>query len=225
MKYLLIILMLSLGCQQKPSETQTDQIGNEEKTVTPVSEHIKFDYDTSKWMEITDDKLIKLDIRYATKNNFTKQQIYSCPRCFLHKSSAKQLYSAIEDFNKMGYGVKLFDCYRPHPAQRRLWEIVPNPMYVADPEKGSMHNRGLAVDLTLIDQAGNELDLGTTYDFFGPRAYHDYFDLDADILAHRNTLKTTLAKHGFAHIRTEWWHYSDTTQFAEIAQFEWPCPN
>ena len=86
-----------------------------------------------------------------------------------------------------------------------------------------MHNRGLAVDLTLMDLDGVELDMGTAYDHFGKEAYHDYVEHDAAILNRRKVLKETMAKYGFAHTRTEWWHYSDTNHASEISSFEWPC--
>ena len=165
-----------------------------------------------------------MDIRYATENNFTKNIIYPCGRCFLRKSSAKTFYKAAIALRKQGYGIKLFDCYRPHPAQQRLWDIVPDPRYVADPAKGSMHNRGRAVDFTLTDLAGNELDMGTAFDFFGKRAYHDFKDLPSDVLKRRQILISTMSQFGYKHIRTEWWHYSDTLNRGDISSFEWPCP-
>lgn len=226
MKYFVFCLIFVLGCSKNAKETSNQQLTAEEELSDLTDENNnQIDFDTSSWVEIIATDLIQLDIRYATENNFTKKQIYDCARCFLNKAAAKKFYQAAHDLIGQGYGIKLFDCYRPHPAQKRLWQIVPNPMYVADPAEGSMHNRGLAIDLTLTDSTGRSLDMGTEYDFFGPQAYHDFTDLDKRVLERRALLKSTLAKYGFGHIRTEWWHYSDTTQFTDIAQFEWPCPN
>lgn len=185
------------------------------------------DYDTSLWTELSriDTQLI-FDLRYATNNNFVAEQMYDCPRCFLRPEAAEALFKIHQALRSSGYGLKLFDCYRPKSVQEKLWQKKPNASYVTPPHKGSMHNRGFAVDATLIDVNGNELDMGTEFDFFGRRAYHDFFDLPADILARRKILKETMAFHGFKHIRTEWWHYAFkgpyTSPFA-VADFEWMC--
>ena len=227
MKYVFFSIFLIVACSPNKREVTNERTKTVDQSGPDPTEKasIIFDFDTSHWVEILSNEHIQLDIRYATANNFTKQIIYDCPRCFLNKVAAEKFRNAIADLVSLGYGVKLFDCYRPHPAQQRLWDIVPNPMYVADPAEGSMHNRGLAIDMTLTDSQGRAHDMGTSYDFFGKEAYHDFVDLDSSILARRKLLKSTMARHGFGHIRTEWWHYSDTTQFTEIAQFEWPCPN
>jgi D-alanyl-D-alanine dipeptidase len=226
MRILIFLCFVLAGCQEKAATTAKsppDSVNSGDNIYIEEAVH-GIDYDTTEWTEILPGKIIQLDIRYATRNNFTKQKIYDCPRCFLKKESAKVLYQIVNQLSKSGYGIKLFDCYRPHPAQQKLWNIVPNPMYVADPAKGSMHNRGLAVDLTLIDENGQELDMGTSYDHFGKEAYHDYYNHDGEILKRRNLLKETMARYGFVHTRTEWWHYSDTKISAEISNFEWPCP-
>ena len=115
------------------------------------------------------DASIRLDIRYATTNNFTKAKIYDCPRCLLRPEAAEALVKAHKMLQKKGLGLKMFDCYRPRPYQQRLWDKVPNADYVTPPAKGSMHSRGAAVDLTIVDANGKELDMGTPYDFLGSR--------------------------------------------------------
>ena len=105
-----------------------------------------------------------------------------------------------------------------------MWEIVPNPQYVANPVKGSVHNRGGAVDISLVSLDGKALDMGTDFDFFGKRAYHDNLDLPNEILTNRKILKETMEQHGFESIRTEWWHYNFTAAYRdEAADFRWPC--
>lgn len=227
MKASIIILLISfVSCRSgdrppKPSPNWSPEIEVEETVQSQID---TIDFDTSIWTELLPSEHIKLDIRYATDNNFTNQVIYPCGRCFLRKESAIVLLNIVEYLKINGYGIKLFDCYRPAPAQQKLWDIVPNPMYVADPAKGSMHNRGLAVDLTFTDLKGNELDMGTAYDFFGRKAYHDFTDLPEDVLKRRIFLKETMAQFGFTHTRTEWWHYSDQKNKGEISHFEWSCP-
>lgn len=166
---------------------------------------------------------IRLDIRYATPNNFTKAKIYDCARCLLRPEAAKALAEAQEILQKKGYSLKMFDCYRPRPYQQRLWDKVPNPDYVTPPAKGSMHSRGAAVDLTIVDAKGVELDMGTPYDFFGEKAHTDYTKLSATILANRDLLRKTLESVGFKGIRTEWWHFSFQKKQFPLADYVWPC--
>jgi len=164
------------------------------------------------------------DLRYATTNNFLKAQVYDCPECYTRVKTARALIDANNDFIQQGYRIKFFDCYRPNSVQYRMWEIVPNPQYVANPVKGSIHNKGGAVDITLETLGGTEVDMGTDFDYFGKRAYHDNTDLPAAILENRRTLRETMERYGFWSIRTEWWHYNlGAASNEEIADFRWPC--
>jgi D-alanyl-D-alanine dipeptidase len=169
------------------------------------------------------DPTIRLDIRYATRNNFTKEQIYDCPQCLLRPEAAVALVKAHHALQQKGYGLKMFDCYRPRPYQQRLWDKVPNPDYVTPPDKGSMHSRGAAVDLTIVDLQGNELDMGTPYDFFGVKAHADCKDLPANVLENRRLLRETLEAFGFKGIRTEWWHFSYQAKQFPFSDYLWPC--
>ncbi len=228
---LLFILLLSLGCQDQKSasiyKTEVHHSKTDSIIFSPrqIEEHdlMSFDYDTTVWTEIVEQPHIRLDLKYATTANFTKQKIYPCGRCFLRKQTGNQFLRLVQNVKKLNFGFILYDCYRPHDAQKKLWEIVPNPMYVADPKKGSMHNRGLAIDLGLTDENGTILNMGTEFDYFGKRAYHDYLDLPDSILARRTTLKELMKSHGFKHTRTEWWHYSDSQHWAEVDSFNWKC--
>lgn len=166
---------------------------------------------------------IQLDIRYATANNFTKAKIYDCPRCLLRPEAAKALVKAHKALQKKGYGLKMFDCYRPRPYQQRLWNKVPNPDYVTPPAKGSMHSRGAAVDLTVVDKNGQELDMGTPYDFFGKEAHTDNMNLPPAVLANRKLLRDALEAVGFKGIRTEWWHFSFQGKNFPLSDYVWPC--
>lgn len=169
------------------------------------------------------DPSIKLDIRYATANNFTKSKIYDCPRCLLRPEAAKALVKAHKALQKKSLGLKMFDCYRPRPYQQRLWDKVPNPDYVTPPAKGSMHSRGAAVDLTIVDKNGKELDMGTPYDFFGKEAHTDNTSLPAHVLANRKLLREALEAVGFKGIRTEWWHFSFQGKDFPLSDYVWPC--
>ncbi len=94
------------------------------------------------------------DMKYATSDNFLKTKVYDCAECFLRLKTVKSLIKANASFIKMGYKIKLFDCYRPLAIQKKMWKIISNPSYVADPAKGSIHNRGGAVDITLVSRKG-----------------------------------------------------------------------
>jgi D-alanyl-D-alanine dipeptidase len=164
------------------------------------------------------------DIKYATTDNFLKQKVYDCPDCFLRLKTASALINANKDFLKMGYRLKIFDCYRPHDVQKKMWAILPGTHYVANPKRGSIHNRGGAVDVTLIDFNGKELDMGTEFDFFGKEAHHTYTKHSESIQNNRNILKYTLKKHGFRSIYSEWWHYETIGAKQEkISNFKWHC--
>ncbi|UGU16701.1 M15 family metallopeptidase [Sinomicrobium kalidii] len=164
------------------------------------------------------------DMKYATEDNFLKTKVYDCAECYVRAQTAKALIAANRDLMEQGYRIKFFDCYRPHDVQKKMWEIVPNPQYVANPAKGSIHNKGGAVDITLVDTDGNALDMGTGFDFFGKEAHHDYTGLPDEVLANRRLLKETMEKHGFWSIRTEWWHYNLTSASnGKVANFRWEC--
>lgn len=171
------------------------------------------------------DRGFAYDLRYATENNFLKAQVYDCAECYTRVKTAKALLEANAEFRKKGYMIKFFDCYRPNSVQYKMWAIVPNPQYVANPVKGSIHNKGGAVDITLVTLEGEELDMGTDFDFFGKRAYHDNLDLPQEVLDNRKLLKETMEKHGFWSIRTEWWHYNlSAGSNDKVADFKWDCP-
>ena len=169
------------------------------------------------------DPSIRLDIRYATTDNFTKAKIYDCPACLLRVEAAQALVKAHKALQKKGLGLKMFDCYRPRPYQQRLWNKVPNPDYVTPPTKGSMHSRGAAVDLTIVDASGKELDMGTPYDFFGVEAHTDYKKHSSKIQANRDLLREALDAVGFKGIRTEWWHFSYQAKDYALSDYVWPC--
>jgi len=154
---------------------------------------------------------IVLDIRYATTNNFTGQKLYPFAGCYLRRSSAEKLRAAQTELNARGYGLKVFDGYRPLSVQRRMWEVYPHPGYVADPKKGSRHNRGAAVDITLVRFGdGADVPMPTPYDDFTERAHRDFTNLPPEIIANRSLLESTLTRHGFVGLKTEWWHFDDS---------------
>ena len=164
------------------------------------------------------------DMKYATADNFLKQKVYDCDECYLRMKTIKNLMDANAEFMQKGYRIKLFDCYRPLDIQKKMWEIVPNADYVADPKKGSVHNRGGAIDITLVDADGKELDMGTPFDFFGIKASHNYKDLPNRVLKNRAYLNEVMLKHHFKSFESEWWHYNlEESRKDPLANFKWKC--
>lgn len=164
------------------------------------------------------------ELKYATPDNFLKQAVYDCGECYLRKSTAEALVKANKAFIQLGYRIKLFDCYRPLSVQKKMWKILPGTHYVANPAKGSKHNRGAAVDLTLVDAQGRELNMGTPFDFFGKEAHHTYTEHTKEVLENRKLLKETLNKYNFKSIYSEWWHYEYRPEMqSKVENFEWQC--
>ncbi len=217
-----------VNCQSNQKETIAETPPIEVKDTIPV--HVpKFDYDTTKWLDLADlDPTIVMDLRYATANNFVEEKMYECGRCFMRPKAARKLVETHKALQEQGFALKMYDCYRPRPVQQKLWDKVPNPNYVARPWKGSEHNKGVAVDLTIVDKDGKELDMGTPYDFFGKEAHQTYTKFDnPEVVKNRQLLRRTLRKYGFKHIRTEWWHYSYKGKVVSraISDMLWNCEN
>ncbi len=151
---------------------------------------------------------ISIDIRYATTNNFMHRQMYAQARAFARLPVVFALKQVEADLRSRGLGLKIFDAYRPYSVTVKFYEMARDTNFVADPRKGSKHNRGCAIDLTLIDlKTGRELDMPTGFDSFSKQAAADYPDLPRQQLANRQLLKNVMQAHGFTVVPTEWWHY------------------
>lgn len=151
---------------------------------------------------------IRIDVRYATSNNFMHRPLYPVAKVFLRAPAAKALAAVQADLAPQGLGLKVFDGYRPYSITEAMWEPVKNPDFVADPAKGSRHNRGAAVDLTLVDlRTGDEIAMPTPYDDFTARARQDFNDLPAEVIANRAKLRDAMVRHGFDPLPSEWWHF------------------
>jgi zinc D-Ala-D-Ala dipeptidase len=173
------------------------------------------------------DSTIKVDLRYSTVNNFTGKDMYGeLNRCYLQKDVADKLVNAQIGLKKQYpyYSLLVFDGARPVSIQQLMWDSVElSPVdrqkYLSNPANRSLHNYGAAVDVTIIDERGNELDMGTPYDFFGelahPRKETEYFEsgaLSEPQLANRELLRTVMSAAGFSRIETEWWHFNSTSR-------------
>lgn len=151
-----------------------------------------------------------LDLRYATDNNFTGKKVYDAYIAVLQKDTLNKLISANEDFKALGYRIKIWDAYRPAPIQEYFWDIVPDRRYIASPYyNGSRHNRGTAVDVTLVDSKGKELEMPTGFDEFNTTAYRNAF-MSNNVKKNVDLLTEIMVKNGFSPIETEWWHFDDS---------------
>ena len=153
---------------------------------------------------------IVYDLRYATANNFMHRRIYpeKTTITFMRLPAAKALQKVQKELYENGLGLKIFDAYRPFSVTVKFWELVHDERYVANPSKGSGHNRGIAVDLTIINlKTGRELDMGTGFDNFTDTAHQTFTNLPEEILQNRGLLRSTMEKYGFKALDTEWWHF------------------
>lgn len=152
---------------------------------------------------------IILDIRYATTNNFTKEKIYNLAKAYARKPVAVALKKAQEDFRKFGYGIKIYDAYRPYSATVKFYEVMKgDTTYVANPYKGSRHNRGCALDMTLVSlKTGKELQMPTAWDAMQKESWPSTPVADPEVRKNRDTLISVMEKNGFKVYTTEWWHF------------------
>jgi len=153
---------------------------------------------------------IRVDLAYAADDNFTGQAIYDFSDAWLRYGTVKKLAAAQAALAEQGLGLLIWDAFRPVSAQYRLWEICPDPVYVADPNRGgSSHSRGNTVDITLVDAAGTALRMPSDFDNFSPLADRDYSDADPEAAEHARLLESVMEAAGFRGYSGEWWHFSD----------------
>lgn len=163
---------------------------------------------------------VSQELRYATEDNFTGKQIYEFYEAYLRYGTVKKLMQVSEELAQMGLYIKIWDGFRPVSAQFALWEACPNPTYVANPETGySSHSRGNTVDLTLVDETGQELEMPTGFDDFSLLANRDYSDCTDTAAANALLLEETMKKHGFTPYYGEWWHFSDSQSYPVEKEF------
>ncbi len=176
------------------------------------------------------DPTLRLDIRYASDRNFLGFPVYEQARAFLQREAAESLKKVNAELHEEGLGLLILDAYRPHSVTQLMWDRTPPSKrdYVADPKKGSRHNRGAAVDLTIIDlETGKPVPMPSYYDDFSQKAHHDYQGSTELARRNRSKLKELMEKHGFEALSNEWWHYDFkgwekypilNKQFSELSQ-------
>ncbi len=208
--FVCISMMLTSSCAPQANSVPTNRYGLKvikwKRTYMALTS-----MDSSKKMVLVSRFVSPLQTEwfYATTHNFTHQVLYKHPQAYLRLPAALALKKVADTLKTIGYGIKLFDAYRPYSVTQKMWTIVPDDNYAADPAKGSGHNRGIAVDLTLIDlKTGQELAMPTPFDNFSDTAHHSFMNLSKTVLQNRALLKNTMEQYGFIALPTEWWHYS-----------------
>lgn len=159
-------------------------------------------------VEITPDIFdVELSIAYATPENFTGRPVYAAPHCYLHSDAAQLLQRSIELAAAIGFRFRIYDAFRPSEAQWALWRHTPDPEFLSNPQRGSPHSRGVAVDLTLIDATGKTLDMGTPFDAFTPLSHHGNGNVPPTAQRNRALLLGIMTAAGWDCYLKEWWHY------------------
>ncbi len=155
------------------------------------------------------DSTIAVELKYATKDNFLGDTLYSANICLLRRAVAERLVKVHQSLRQKGLGLKIWDGYRPLSVQKKMWKKLPDPKFVADPQRGSNHNRGAAVDVTLVDLEGNELEMPTDFDDFSEKARSAYPNVSEQAKQNRTILQDAMKAQGFLTISSEWWHFND----------------
>ena len=150
---------------------------------------------------------VALQIAYASPDNFTGAPVYQRVACYLNTEAAARLRLSVDLAGQIGFRLRVFDAYRPTEAQWQLWTHTPDPNFVADPRRGSPHSRGAAVDLTLEDQAGRPLEMGTPFDDFTVQSHHGRTDVGPGAQRNRALLLGIMTAAGWDYYQNEWWHY------------------
>lgn len=199
--------LLSGGCPTSEAQTSPPVCGR----LTELRKAVQQDED-QQLMELKSlCPTLTYELRYAGKNNFVRKNMYPARtrHTYLRKKPALALKKVQEELQANGLGLKIWDAYRPYRITVAFWELIKDERYVANPAKGSGHNRGIAVDLTLIRSTdAAELDMGTGFDHFSDTAHQSFQSLPREVLQNRTLLRTLMEKHGFRAYEEEWWHYS-----------------
>lgn len=178
-------------------------------------------------IEITpENRPILLDLAYATARNITGRPVYRRALCYLHADAAARLDQAVALARALDLRLKIFDAFRPSEAQWALWNARPDPDFLADPRRGSPHSRGAAIDVTLVDSAGAELDMGTGFDAFTPLSHHASTAISTAAQRNRFLLLGLMTAAGWDFYRNEWWHYQlfDARRYPLLSDADLPQP-
>lgn len=237
-KIFITAIMIMAGmtaCGQKKNVTTDDvsekEMANIQETAAQevtAQEIITQEITTEKEPENDEYVLVKkyipdiyVELRYATENNFTGVKIYDFTEAYLRYGTVKKLAQVQKELKQQGYSLKIWDAYRPFEAQQKLWEVYPDPNYVANPANGmKKHNLGGTVDITMVAADGTVISMPTEFDDFSLKADRDYSDIeDEEAVKNVMILQNAMENNGFTGYQGEWWDYSDTVEY-EAVDFE-----
>lgn len=216
----LLLALTLVGCEQAPepaSRAEPPAVVTPNPTPAPTPTPTPEPADEELVLLQTYLPSVFVDLKYATTDNFTGSVIYDFTAASLRYGTVKKLAAAQETLLQQGYSLKIWDAYRPVRAQFRLWEICPDPVYVANPNTGhSRHSKGNTVDVTLVCADGTEVPMPSGFDDFSALADRDYSDVSAEAARNAEILEQAMAQSGFEGYSGEWWHYSDSTDYPVV---------
>lgn len=237
-KIFITAIMITAGmtaCGQKKNVTTDDvsekEMANIQETAAQevtAQEIITQEITTEKEPEDYEYVLVKkyipdiyVELRYATENNFTGVKIYDFTEAYLRYGTVKKLAQVQKELKQQGYSLKIWDAYRPFEAQQKLWEVYPDPNYVANPANGMRrHNLGGTVDITMVAADGSIIPMPSEFDDFSLKADRNYSDIeDEEAVKNVMILQNAMENNGFTGYQGEWWDYSDTVEY-EAVDFE-----
>lgn len=209
--FLIFLTLFCISCSEKIEECKKKPNPYGLKIIQCYTEYKEL-IENNPDMELVDlEKFIpniKLDIRYATTNNFTGKVIYTSAKAYARKPVAEALKKAQDSLSKLGLGLIIYDAYRPYSATIKFYEVYPDTNFVANPQNGSRHNRGAAIDMSLFNlTTGQEIPMPTVFDDFSEKAHPDNTNLTDEVIKNRTLLFNVLSHFGFTHYPTEWWHF------------------
>jgi len=216
-----LVVVSFFACESRQKSTWDQRIKTFKVDSPVAKETTKL---TKGWLDLnSEDSTFILAMPYATEDNFLKEKIYPCAKCLLREDAGKALLKAQKSALEKGYTIVLLDCYRPLPMQQKMFDIIPDTKYVGDPKRGSKHNKGVAVDITLADKNGNELDMGTAFDDFSDKARYDYEGISAEAKKNRRLLRDLMLANDFTPYDNEWWHFNYKNTDYPNEDWVWEC--
>lgn len=225
----LLLCFFCLGCERQQASRKTEPEQTLQATTAAVIPTEEPQQETLPATQLQDTDFVSVrdyipdivvELKYAAEDNFTGQVIYDFQEAYLRYGTVKKLMAVQEELREQKLSLKIWDGFRPPAAQFKLWEICPDPIYVANPNKGfSSHSRGNTVDVTLVDENGQEIEMPTGFDDFSQLADRDYSDCSFDVMLNALLLEQTMERHGFTGYNGEWWHFTDTDAYPVEEEF------
>lgn len=220
LKHIMMCLVVSaVACSQNQSQSNTKQADKDS-----IKSKLEPKECTSNWVQVNESDSIGLLLPYADSNNFTHTKLYTCKECQLRLIVAEALLKASGKAQAKGYKLEIYDCYRPYSVQVKMFELIGDERFVAKPGKGSNHNKGCAVDLSL-SKNGKLLDMGSSFDAFGESSSVGYSKLNIQQRQNRQLLQSIMTESGFVIYEHEWWHFNFKDTDFETSDHSFNCKN